>query len=255
MENARTLHLGKLRPSDRSTGVEILPSKIRRVPLIHGHSSSRFLVLAACPQQSATDASGQLSRQAGRERAPLLGALPPRGSGLGGGGALPRGLSRGRQQGRPSLRTPRAKEGRGRGGGPGSKASSGVRPGGRLRLGSALRSAPARRALHSPSLHQRLREEGRDPSLAHFPPSQTRTLPRSLAPPHTRALAAAAPPLAPALPRLLQADAGAGPGRDPADRWRPEARGPGSSPTAPRGSQWIWMTFSPRRTSRSFCPH
>lgn len=99
--------------------------------------------------------------------------------------------------------------------------------------GSARRVAPARQALHSPSLHQRLREEGRDPSLAHFPPSQTRTLPRSLAPPHTRALAAAAPHLAPALPRLLQADAGAGPGRDPVARWCPEARGPGCSPAAP----------------------
>lgn len=47
------------------------------------------------------------------------------------------------------------------------------------RLPAARHGAPARRALHSPSLHQRLREEGREPSLAHFPPSQTRTLPRS----------------------------------------------------------------------------
>lgn len=113
--------------------------------------------------------------------------------------------------------------------------------------GSARRVAPARRALHSPSLHQRLREEGRDPSLAHFPPSQTRTLPRSLAPPHTRALAAAAPHLAPALPRLLQADAGAGPGRDPVARWRPEARGPGCSPAAPRGKS----ARRPREASRT----
>lgn len=113
--------------------------------------------------------------------------------------------------------------------------------------GSAQRDAPARRALHSPSLHQRLREEGRDPSLAHFPPSQTRTLPRSLAPPHTRALAAAAPHLAPALPRLLQADAGAGPGRDPVARWRPEARGPGCSPAAPRGKS----ALRPREANRS----
>lgn len=63
--------------------------------------------------------------------------------------------------------------------GAGAEAPRLRRPGRATACGSARRCAPAGLALHSPSLHQRLRELGRDPSLAHFPPSQTRTLPRS----------------------------------------------------------------------------
>lgn len=115
------------------------------------------------------------------------------------------------------------------------------------RLPAARHGAPARRALHSPSLHQRLREEGREPSLAHFPPSQTRTLPRSrsLTPSlsrshtHTRAPAAAAPSLAPALPpappgsrRAPDSSSRAG---SPAPRSVPRRQGWGEPRAAPRG--------------------
>ncbi|XP_059748781.1 transcription initiation factor TFIID subunit 4-like [Bos taurus] len=158
-------------------------------------------------------------------------------------------------------RPPAAGEGRDPGAGAGAPRLRG--PGPAAACGSALRGAPARRALHSPSLHQRLREEGRDPSLAHFPPSQTRTLPRSrsltpslslaLSLTHTRAHAAAAPPLAPALPPAPPGrPPGSGLARQPAPGLPPHAasrggrtRGaPGRSPRLLGGT-----APSPRRTS------
>lgn len=122
---------------------------------------------------------------------PLLGALPSHGYGVAGRrGTAPRGFpGTGPRVGwRGRLRP--AGEGRDPGSGdPGSPAAGSRGPA--AACSSARRVAPARRALHSRSLHQRLREEGRDPSLAHFPPSQTRTLPRSrsLTPSLSRSLA------------------------------------------------------------------
>lgn len=150
---------------------------------------------------------------------PLLGALPPRGSRVGGGrGTVPCGVSwdwAARERERPSPRGVGGARSLGRG--PGLPGCGG--PGPAAACCSALCGAPARRALHSPSLHQRLREEGRDPSLAHFPPSQTRTLPRSRSLAHSLALSlsrshtrAHTPPRLPlSLPlslRLLRAAAG-----------------------------------------------
>lgn len=105
--------------------------------------------------------------------------------------------------------------------------------------------ARARRALHSPSLQQRLRrEEGIRPS--HTPPSDTRppaplAAPRSLAlsRSHTRALAAAAPALAPALPPAPPGAAGlrtrppAGAGA-PAPRSAPRRQDGGAPGRSPR---------------------
>lgn len=178
---------------------------------------------------------------------PLLGALPSHGYGVAGRrGTAPRGFpGTGPRVGwRGRLRP--AGEGRDPGSGdPGSPAAGSRGPA--AACSSARRVAPARRALHSRSLHQRLREEGRDPSLAHFPPSQTRTLPRSrsltpslprslaLSLTHTRAHAAAAPPLAPALPpappggrRAPDSPARRRPGSRRTQR--PEAAGLGGAP-------------------------
>lgn len=115
--------------------------------------------------------------------------------------------------------------------------------------GSTRRGAPARRALHSRSLHQRLREEGRDPSLAHFPPSQTRTLPRSrsLTPSLPRSHTRAHPP--PRLPLsrplslwLLRAAAGL--------RTRPPAGAQAPAPrSALRRQDWGEPRAAPRGKS------
>lgn len=115
---------------------------------------------------------------------------------------------------------------------------------------SALRRASAWRALHSPSLHQRLREEGRDPSLAHFPPSQIRTLPRSrsltpslslaLSRSHTRAHTPPRLPLSrPLSLRLLRAAAGLRT-RPPAGAGSPALR------SAPRRQDWGEPRAAPR---------
>lgn len=149
---------------------------------------------------------------------PLLGALLSRGSGTEGrrGAAPPRGFLGLGRPGAGEAGPSRGGEGRDRGGGGGSGGPGlpgcGVRA---RRPPAARRGASARRALHSPSLHQRLREEGRDPSLAHFPPSQTRTLPRSrsltpsLSRSHTRAHTPPRLPLSrPLSLRLLRAAAG-----------------------------------------------
>lgn len=115
--------------------------------------------------------------------------------------------------------------------------------------GLTRRGAPARRALHSPSLHQRLREEGRDPSLAHFPPSQTRTLPRSrsltpsLSRSHTRAHTPPRLPLSRPLSLwLLRAAAGLWT-RPPAGAQAPAPR------SALRRQDWGELRAAPRGKS------
>eukprot|EP00071_Canis_lupus_P013146 XP_005635410.1 uncharacterized protein LOC102153863 [Canis lupus familiaris] len=110
---------------------------------------------------------------------------------------------------------------------------------------AARRGAPARRALHSPSLHQRLREEGRDPSLAHFPPSQTRTLPRSrsltpslprsLAHTHARTRRRGSPSRARSPSGSSGRPPGSGLARPPAARSVPRRQDRGQPRAAPRG--------------------
>lgn len=146
-----------------------------------------------------------------------------------------------------------AGEGRDLGAGAGAGAPPLRGPRRAAACGSALRGASARRALHSPSLHQRLREEGRDPSLAHFPPSQTRTLPRSrsltpslslaLSRSHTRAHTPPRLPLSrPLSLRLLRAAAGLGT-RPPAGAGAPAPR------SAPRRQDWGEPRAAPRGKS------
>ena len=132
--------------------------------------------------------------------------------------------------------------GEGRDPGAGAGAPRLRRPGRATACGSARRCAPAGLALHSPSLHQRLRELGRDPSLAHFPPSQTRTLPRSrslsLAHTHARTRRRGSPSRA----RSPSGSSGrpprsglARPRRGSRPTQRPEAAGLGEPRAAPRG--------------------